>query len=78
MAAAANANQCEPTQGPYNSLRFQRCARGFMLFAQAEYSTSVGQTWAFDSVEDLAMWLIEQYGSPETVAAMHAVRDSLR
>ena len=55
-------------RGAFNEITFMRCARGFMLRTCAPQSGMVAQMFAFDRIEDLAAWLVEQYTSPPPTA----------
>lgn len=46
-----------------NSLQFQRHVRGFTL-SVTNYER-VAEVYAFERIEDLAQWLIDQYAEPE-------------
>jgi hypothetical protein len=45
----------------FRSLLFERCARGFTLAAH-NINSDTRVTFAFEHIEDLAAWLVEQYG----------------
>lgn len=50
--------------GSFTTLNFVKCARGFVLVSGQDYGRS-GQphaTFAFDRIEDVAQWLVEEYG----------------
>jgi hypothetical protein len=63
MACDEIINQCSADRGSYSTLTFARCSRGFTLNAQTDYNRSQ-HTFAFDKIEDVAAWLVEQYGPP--------------
>ena len=50
-------------RGAFRSLTFERCARGFTIGAYSINNDSRA-TFAFDHIEDLAAWLVEQYANP--------------
>jgi hypothetical protein len=50
----------EHDRGAFDILSFKRCARGFTLDAR-EMHRDWHATFAFDHIEDLAAWLVEQY-----------------
>ena len=50
-------------RGSQSELQFRRCERGFMLVAGAG-GGDYGTFFAFDKIEDLAAWLVDQYGHP--------------
>lgn len=74
------AMQRTPDRGAYDSMTFNRCARGFTLSATGGYDrVSSGPHFAFDKVEDVAKWLVEQYGpAPKPVAKPAATRRKTR
>ena len=47
-------------RGAFKNLIFQRCDRGFLLRADFHTDTT-NALFAFDRVEDVAAWLVEQY-----------------
>jgi hypothetical protein len=51
-------------RGAHFSVTFTRCARGFILRSGSEYDGSIGVIYAFDRIEDVGAWFIEQYGNP--------------
>jgi hypothetical protein len=53
-------------RGAFNALSFCRCVRGFTLTVnEAASNYLVPPTFAFDRIEDLAAWLVEQYGESD-------------
>lgn len=60
----------EYDRGAFDRLRFERCARGFVLFADAGPGL-IGEMFAFDRVEDVGAWLVEQYGPPNPATCKH-------
>lgn len=62
-------------RGAFSALEFRKCSRGFTLFATPGQGM-IGDVYAFDRIEDVAGWLVEQYGEPrptpeEVVRAMN-------
>lgn len=53
-------------RGALDSLTFRRCAKGFVLQGMSNWEEAkqngMVTTYAFDRIEDLAAWLVEQYG----------------
>jgi len=49
-----------PDRGTHNAVRFERCARGFVLVGGEERGM-LGTMYAFDHIEDVAAWFVEQY-----------------
>lgn len=50
-------------RGAFNQLSFVRCERGFILTDSGSEMGYLRRVWAFDRVEDLAGWLVEQYAA---------------
>lgn len=83
MASPENRDLCATAtdRGTFNTLTFNRCARGFTLSATGDYRLGdrQGPHFAFDKVEDLAKWLVQQYGPPEiALVAKRPVRKTSR
>jgi hypothetical protein len=56
--------QCAASdRGAHSNLNFHRGSLGFTLTASTDYSRR-HEVFAFSKVEDLAAWLVEQYGPP--------------
>lgn len=47
---------------PPEHLRFIRCRRGFLLDTTHRDFGGMGEMFAFDRIEDVGAWLVEQYG----------------
>jgi hypothetical protein len=73
MDNCANRDTSGPDRGAFDELKFNRCARGFVLRATDDYGRR-HTTFAFDRVEDVAKWLVEQYGPLPKGLAAKAVR----
>lgn len=58
---------CSFDRGAFAQLTFNRCVRGFTLVAHS-LDRDARYTLAFDRIEDLAAWLVEQYGPPQATA----------
>lgn len=49
-------------RGAFRKLSFDKCARGYTLTGGYDiHRDIVGPVFAFDRIEDLAAWLVEQY-----------------
>lgn len=53
-------------EGKPNYLHFHACARGFTLQTLPSLGEGMGETYAFDRIEDLATWLVTTYGESKT------------
>lgn len=49
----------EPDRGAFSDISFTRCTRGFIL-RSGNYG-EMGHVWAFDNIEDVGAWFVEQY-----------------
>jgi hypothetical protein len=63
MADGCNCNISGSDRGAHCNLNFHRGSLGFTLTASTDYSRR-HEVFAFSKVEDLAAWLVEQYGPP--------------
>lgn len=50
-------------RGALSQLNFSRCERGFILTDGGQGMGFLHRIWAFDRIEDLAGWLVEQYSA---------------
>lgn len=50
-------------RGAFADLNFMKCARGFLLSASRGPGL-MGEMFAFDRIEDVGAWLVEQYSNP--------------
>lgn len=77
MAGDEIRNECASDRGAFSTMTFNRCARGFTLSASNTYDKMNGPHFAFDKIEDVAAWLVEQYGPPPKAApALTAKRNT--
>lgn len=66
MADDENRNECASDRGAFSTLTFNRCARGYTLSVARDFRGDMGGPhFAFDKIEDVAAWLVEQYGPPK-------------
>lgn len=66
---------CQESKPFYKNLSFQVCERGFILRDTGrEYEIGTGRIFAFEQIEDVAAWLVEQYSErlTEPMAFMYA------
>lgn len=52
-------------RGAFRTLTFEHCVRGFTLGAY-QLERDARRTFAFDRIEDLAAWLVDQYSDQPT------------
>ncbi len=50
-------------RGAHRELTFMRCERGFLLRV-VDLQRIGGEIFAFDRIEDVGAWLVEQYRDP--------------
>jgi hypothetical protein len=50
-------------RGAFRELTFRKCERGFVL-SRYDASNDAKVMFAFDHIQDLADWLVEQYRDP--------------
>jgi len=62
----------ETDRGAHSELTFMRCARGFVVRSGSHYSGEIGVVYAFDHIEDVAAWFVEQYAQPLSGGAENA------
>lgn len=78
MAGDEIRNECAPVdRGAFGQLTFTRAARGFTLHV-SDYGRQGGALFAFDRIEDVAAWLVEQYGPPPKAPVAKAARKPAR
>lgn len=59
-------------RGVHGEVNFIRCARGFLITTGGPHSGMLGTLYAFDHIEDVAAWFVEQYANPPEDAAVKA------
>lgn len=53
-------NKCSCNKSTHEALRFRKCRRGYLVAVDERYG-ELGDSYAFDRIEDVAAWLVEQY-----------------
>lgn len=56
----------------HTQVRFQKCERGYLLSAggHEQYGGGMGVLYAFDTIDAVAAWFIDQYRPDETLDAV--------
>jgi hypothetical protein len=70
--------QADHDRGAHQEVSFMRCARGFLLTTGNRASGMMGALYAFDRIEDVAAWFVEQYREmePEEASEGNYILDS--
>lgn len=52
-----------PRKAPPDKLTLTQCVRGFLVSEAPSHERMITPMYAFDKIEDVAAWIVEQYSA---------------